>query len=376
MEPRVEVTGRLDVDQLARVTLLVERATETDGARPLSEHVTLHLRYGGDTAVRHVLVYSGDVLAGYAHVDPTDAVAGASAELVVDPGCRRQGVGRLLVTQVLAASPDGRLRLWAHGDHPGAAHLAESFGMTRTRALWQLRRSLFAPLPPADLPAGVTVRTFLPGLDDEEWVALNARAFADHPEQGSWDLEDLHRRMAEDWFDPLGFFLAERADDGGTRLVGFHWTKVHGGEAHTHVHEHVHPASGHEHHHAGPEHDHHDHPHAHETAPDMHGHAPIGEVYVVGVDATERGNGLGRALTVAGLAHLRALGLPEVMLYVDADNAGALRLYEGLGFARWDQDVMFGTSPVNNEKPTPAATTPATGLLTDDALADRAPRPS
>jgi mycothiol synthase len=337
VEPRIEVVGRLDAGELERVTTLVEHATETDGARPLSEHVALHLRHGGDTAVRHVLAYDGDVLVGYAHVDPTDVVAGSSAELVVDPSHRNHGIGRRLVSESLAVAPDGRLRLWAHGDHPGAARLAESFGMTRTRILWQLRRSLFAPLPPATFPDGVSVRTFRPGADDDAWLALNAKAFAEHPEQGAWGPADLHLRMAESWFDPLGFFLAERDAPADPRLVGFHWTKVHGGEpdAHTHGHTHNDPAT-----HAA-----HVHPHAHDAGDrsDVHGHAPIGEVYVVGVDETERGNGLGRALTLIGLTHLRAQGLPDVMLYVDADNTAAHHLYESLGFARWSKDVMFGT---------------------------------
>lgn len=198
--------------------------------------------------------------------------------------------------------------------------------MTRRRTLWQVRRSLYAPVPAPSWPDGITVRTFQPGVDDESWVALNARAFADHPEQGRWGIEDLHQRMAEHWFDPSGFFLAERHDGSGSgpRLVGFHWTKVHGGGNDPHHPQGPEPADGQD-----------------AVHPDEHGHAPIGEVYVVGVDASERGNGLGRALTVAGLAHLRSLGLSEVMLYVDADNTGALRLYESLGFARWDSDVMF-----------------------------------
>ena len=311
-----EVVGPLDTDEVRAVSALVEAATEADGVRPLSEHVMLHLRYGGDERVRNVLAWTGrdgDELAAYAHLDVTDEVAGASAELVVAPAHRAHGVGRALVETTLAETPDGRLRLWSHGGHPGAAALARSMGFEQSRALWQMRRSLYAPLPAVDLPDGVWVRSFEPGRDDEAWVALNAAAFADHPEQGSWTVEDLHRRAREPWFDPLGFFLAEREG----RLVGFHWTKVHGGE--------------------GEHHEHPQRPHAHEG----HGHDPIGEVYVVGVDPGERGHGLGRALTLVGLRHLRQLGLPDAMLYVDADNTSAIKVYTSLGFTHWETDVMF-----------------------------------
>ena len=310
---RVEVVGRLDPEEIRLVSALVERATEVDGLRPLSEHVTLHLRYGGEDPVRNVLAYVGDTLAGYAHLDVTDLVAGSSAEIVVDPGHRRQGVARVLVRALVDETPDGRLRLWAHGEHAGARALAASMGFVVSRELWQMRRSLYSALPAAELPQGVSVRAFRPGTDDEAWVALNAVAFAGHPEQGTWTLDDLHRRMAEPWFDPEGFFVAERGD----AMVGFHWTKVHGGDR-----DHAHDELG---------------PHAHEG----HAHDPIGEVYVVGVDPGERGSGLGRALTLLGLRHLRALALPEVMLYVDADNPAAIRLYTSLGFTHWDTDLMF-----------------------------------
>jgi len=309
--PQVEVVGPLDPDEVRAVAALVEAATEADGVRPLSEHVMLHLRYGGDERVRNVLVYYGATLVAYGHLDVTDEVAGASAEVAVHPAYRRQGLGRLIVEATLAETPDGRLRLWSHGRHPGAAALAAQLGFRQVRSLWQMRRSLYAELPAVTLPPGVTVRTFRPGKDDAAWTALNAAAFRDHQEQGSWTEEDLRRRMAEPWFDPAGFFLAERAG----RLVGFHWTKVHGGDE-------PHDVKG---------------PHAHEG----HGHAPIGEVYVVGVDPAEQGTGLGKALTLTGLRHLRQRGLPDAMLYVDADNSAAIRLYTALGFTRWQIDVMF-----------------------------------
>jgi mycothiol synthase len=289
------------------VTELVEAATEADGVRPLSEHVLLHLRADGEGSTRNVLLYDGDQLSAYGHLDLADKVAGASAEVVVHPLRRRNGYGRQLVQELAAAVPDGRLRLWAHGERPAAAALALAMGFSRARVLWQMRRSLNAALPDPVVPAGVDVRTFAPGIDEETWLALNQAVFDGHPEQGRWSPKDLRIRMCEPWFDPTGFFLAEREG----RLVGFHWTKVHG---------------------------------ASDSKRD-HAHRAIGEVYVVGVAAPEHGKGLGRALTLIGLRHLRQRGLADAMLYVEADNRPAVRLYTQLGFTTWETDVMFSREP-------------------------------
>ncbi len=301
-ERRVIVTGRLTAAQVADVTRLVDAVTEKDEVRPLDEHVLLHLRYGGEAPARNLLLYSGGQLAGYAHLDPTDPVEGPSAELAVAPAHRGRGHGRALTAELLNQSPDGWLRLWAHGNHHAAGRLAAAMGFERIRSLWQMRRSLSAPLPEPEFPETVRVRTFVPDQDERAWTSVNARAFAEHPEQGAHTLEDLRLREGEPWFDPEGFFLAE----GQGRLVGFHWTKVHGGDG-----------------------------------ADGHGHEPIGEVYVVGVDPAARGLGLGRALTLVGLRHLRDRGLTQAMLYVEATNTAAIRLYESLGFEHWDTDVMF-----------------------------------
>lgn len=300
---RVEALERPGPDDVADVLALVADATAADGHRPLSEHVEMHLRRGGDGGDRHVLVRdpSGD-LAGYAHVDPTDVVDGASAEVVVHPSRRRDGLGRALVRAAEAVSPDGRLRLWSHGDDPAAAALATSMGYERIRALWVMRRDLSEPLPELVVPDGVVLRAFRPGEDDEDWLGVNARAFASHPEQGAWTAPDLAARMAEPWFDPAGFIVAADASTGA--MLGSHWTKVHGA------------AGG-------------------------HAHDAIGEVYVVGVDPSAHGRRLGAVLTLAGLHHLRGLGLGEVILYVESDNAPALRVYSGLGFSHTSTDVMY-----------------------------------
>lgn len=303
LDPEIDRRGRLSADDVRAVFRLVDDVTDADGVRPLSEHVMLHLRYGGDEPGRNVLISRGGALVGYGHVDVTDPVEGSSAELAIAPSARQHGIGRRLVQALLEESPDGRLRLWAHGRHAGAASLAGSMGFQRERVLLQMRRSLFAPLPSPELPAGVTLRTFVVGSDEDAWITLNNRAFATHPDQGRWDVEDVRRREKEPWFDPTGFFLAERAG----RLVGFHWTKVHGGDAHS----------------------------------AEHGHEPIGEVYVVGVDPDAQGQRLGPALTLVGLAHLRTKGLAQAMLYVDESNRHAISVYERLGFTRWDVDVSY-----------------------------------
>ena len=305
----IRVASRLTDAEVAEVLDLVRLATEEDGVAPLSEHVMLHLRYGGDRQARNVMLIDGGRVAGYAHLDPTDPVEGPSGELVIHPAFRRRQLGLELVHALSAEAGDRQLRLWAHSDLPAASRLAAAAGFTRVRALWQMRRSLQARIGRPQFADGITVRTFVVGQDEDAWVALNARAFAKHPEQGAWTRSDLDLREQEPWFDPDGFFLAER--DG--RLAGFHWTKIHGKDGHEPGHE----------------------------------HEAIGEVYVVGVDPGERGTGLGRALTISGLRYLRARGLFQVMLYVDETNTAAIGLYESLGFTHWDTDVMFARDGVH-----------------------------
>jgi mycothiol synthase len=283
------------------VRAIVAAAQDHDRVSPLSEQALLRLRHRHAPIELVELSDRGDPL-GYLQLDPT-ATGIATAEMVVHPAHRRRGHGSRLVERTLEAVPDGHLAVWAHGDLPAAAGLAARLGFERRRILRRMRRALTDLPPLPEPPSGVRIRTFRPGSDDEAWLAVNRRAFAEHPEQGRLTIDDLHERFEEPWFDPAGFFLAERkADDGTTRLAGFHWTKIH-------------PA----------------------TAVDE----AAGEVYVIGVDPGEQGTGLGRALTLTGLHHLAGKGLRSVILYADETNGSAVSMYERLGFDTAATDVLY-----------------------------------
>ena len=328
----------LDPAEATAVLDLLAAAEAVDGTGGVSEDVRLTLRPdqplpSGGHLLAHPDGGTGAAAAGpgrapvvgYAHLGGADR--SRQAELVVHPDHRRRGIGTRMVQALVEATAAGAatgapaeggrgdetlLNIWAHGDLPAAAALAARTGFRRSRVLLQLRLPHEVELPDPQLPPGVTVRTFQVGRDEHAWLALNAAAFAHHPEQGRWTIDDLRAREEEPWFDPAGFFLAER----GGRLVGFHWTKVH-------PHDPTPPGG----------------PQAAAGAP------PIGEVYVIGVAPGEGGAGLGRALTLIGLHHLRSVGagsgMTAVLLYVDEDNERAVRLYEGLGFRRYFADVSY-----------------------------------
>ncbi|HEX7535935.1 MAG TPA: mycothiol synthase [Dermatophilaceae bacterium] len=366
MPRQVDVVGRLTGQQLSGVLGLVRTAGQLDEVAPLSEQVLLSVRdsltadpadaSAVSTTAPHFLVYDGSHLAGYAHRDAGVAGDGSTAELVVEPSVRRQGTGTALIHALEAATlrdaglddavardavardavardavardaavkdpasgrtpapPVRTLRVWAHGDLPAGRAFALRFGYSTVRELWQMSRSLGpdgALLPAASLPGGFRSRHFVVGQDEEAWLRVNARAFVDHPEQGRVSRHDLDQRIAEPWFDAGGFILVEDTRGPVPVLAASHWTKVVPAE--------------------GPDPD-------RTTRPAL---PPAGEVYVVGVDPAYQGLGVGRAVTVLGLAHLRERGLAEAMLYVDADNRAAVATYARLDFTRRAVDIMY-----------------------------------
>jgi mycothiol synthase len=222
---------------------------------------------------------------GYAQV--TRGPHSWALEYVVDPHHRDDGcpIGHDLVrsaVELVAQEGGGHVHLWVNKPTADDDEIASSNGLKKGRDLLQMRR----PLPVGE-PWELETRPFEPGRDEETWLEVNNRAFSRHPEQGGWDVETIKRRESEPWFDPEGFLLHEE----GGRLAGFCWTKVHA------------------------DHD-----------------PPLGEIYVIATDPDFQGRGLGRRLALAGLDSLARRGMTVGMLYVDADNAPAVRLYKDLGF--------------------------------------------
>ena len=289
MAARIETVSQISGELGDAIDALIQEVTAIDGVPPVGEHKYLKLHNGADSA-RAILAWDGARLVGYAQLLLADQLA--TAEVVVRPANRRRGIGGQLLEAVdgLARKAGAtELRVWAYGALPASEAIARSRGIAPSRSLLQLELPL-AGLPSTCLPAGYAIRTFDARRDRDAWLALHNAVFADHPENGTWSQDDLEMRLRQPWFDAGDFLLAER--DGA--LVGFNWLK---------------------------------------RVPDAPPDRPEGEIYIIGVGDSERGRGLGRALALLGLHHLRAEGMQTCTLFVEADNAPALALYRSLGFS-------------------------------------------
>ncbi len=309
----LEIKQQMAKDDIDAVTVLLEAAARADGRRPLSDHLYLDLVNGGRTTGFAGLVAwepGHDHPVAYAQV--SEANRSSVVELVLHPHHRYEmaTIGPELLDaalDVVRSNGGGHVNWWVY--EPTSAHqaLADHGGLKLGRTLYQMRRTL-----PAERHATVETRAFRPESDDEAWLSVNNRAFADHGEQGGWTIDTFCQRQGEDWFDPEGFRIHER--DG--RMAAFCWTKVHQPELDD-------PA---------------------EPAPRSEGDdGRLGEIYVIAVDPDFHGLGLGSELTLAGLDHLADRGIRTAKLYVDADNVSAVRMYERLGFTVHATNCAFAT---------------------------------
>ncbi|MFJ2621527.1 mycothiol synthase [Glutamicibacter sp. NPDC087344] len=306
-----KVLGELEQSSLAEIRELATVAAAQDGNPPLSDQTLVAL--GSEDSGENVITlqaYSGEgtdaQLSGVIVAIDDPISQRWVVELVVHPDFRNHGIGRQLLEKLGEQLDLSQILTWAHGDHEAARKLAASVGLARVRELYRMRREGTDSLEETPLQRGLSLRTFRVGEDEAAWLEANAKSFADHPEQGSLTYADLDARMNENWFDPSGFFLAFDQDH---QLIAFHWTKIH------------------------------------QATADQS--RPMGEVYVVGVVPEAQGLGLGRALTTVGINYLLEQGVGSVLLYVDAENEAAVKLYRSLGFTLWSADIMYGPEPIN-----------------------------
>jgi len=299
--------ARLSTSQQSAVLELIKQTTSVDGTPPIAEHILLHLRHGGDKSDSHLVIEKDKQVIGYAHIDQTDLVAGPSVELVVAPDHRASDVGEQLLSEAIKICGK-KIRLWAHGQQAATHTLAISHNFEKIRTVLQMSRSLaqIQQLPIID--PKISIRSFLPAIDNQPWLELNNLVFKDHPEQGGWELSDLNHRVNEEWFDEKGFFIAES----DSQMIGFTWTKIHGAHSHDHG--------------------------GNESA---HAHPAIGEIYITAVKPDLSGQGVGKALTITSLNYLKYQGLNQVILYVDENNKAAIALYQSLGFKEFGKDLLF-----------------------------------
>jgi len=305
----------VDLDDLgdpdrAALSALLARAGVADGHPALPEPQLLDLtrRNAVPSRDRIVLARTENEVAGCAVLSP--AKDGSTVlHIVVDPNARGPAsddvVSALIGRAVAEAPATAPIHLWAMQAGPDDDDRARTHGFVPERDLLQMR----VPLPlAADVERAtrpLLTRPFVPGRDEDAWVDTNNRAFAGHPEQGGWTVEQLRERMAADWVELDGFLVADDPD--GPGLIGSCWTKVHRDRS---------PA--------------------------------LGEIYVIAVDPRHHGQGWGRSLTVAGLESLSRRGITVGMLYTDATNQAAVSLYRSLGFTVDHVDRSYRREPPGN----------------------------
>lgn len=299
-------TSELSPESRDAVRVLLDAATAHDGVAALDEAARLALDGAG---ARHFLLEEEGTALAYASV-----LADGTVQGMVYPAHRRRGHGTALLEAALAERPDAGV--WAHGALEGSLAFLTSAGLVETRRLLTLHRALgpdAEPLPaaPGSTLPGLTLGTFDPERDADAWVGVNARAFASHPEQGALTRADLDQRMAQPWFDAGDMVVGRRGDE----LVGFVWAKR-------------------------------------EVAGDAATAPSDAEIYVVATDPSVQGHRVGTVLLAASLERLAAAGVPGVELYVEADNAPALRLYEAWGFTVSGRDVQMRRQDADDQRAT------------------------
>jgi mycothiol synthase len=130
--------------------------------------------------------------------------------------------------QLATRAPAGEkvaLQTWANLRETGAAALLADQGYHLERHFLRMAIEFDAPPPAPVWPAGIGVRTFVPGQDDEALYRTIHAAFGDswgHVERPFEEgfKEWQHRYQSDETFDPSLWFMATAGSGGTEQLIG------------------------------------------------------------------------------------------------------------------------------------------------------------
>lgn len=205
-------------------------------------------------------------------------------QVCIEPDCRRQGYGTLLVQRFLPALRAAGVRMAStevHSLESAVARLLLHNGFFREHDEWDMIRSDLRNLPDPALPEEFQVLTYPRGQAIAAFRQLYEEAFSAQPSYQPYTSDAEVSQELDAGQDLL--FLADRIQP-----VGFAWLR--------HVDSH------------------------------------LGEIEPLGLVPAYQGKGLGRRLLLAGLHELHTRGYRQARLGVWANNARAVRLYGQLGF--------------------------------------------
>jgi mycothiol synthase len=255
---------------------LVEVATHVDGHPPFSGHKLESIGRGRTRTG----AWSDDMaisVVGVAAFHQSDRHW--TVEIAVSPEHRGRRMEEIAIRLASDLVPDGAAHtIWAF--RTDQIEAARRLGYIQIRAVVRMA----GPLPEqiSGTAPGVTIGAMVPS-DIGGIVAVNNRAFLDHPEQGAMTEEGFASLADHPWFNPDGVLVAKA----GEHVAGFCITKREGGR--------------------------------------------IGEIVVIAVDPAHQHSGIGRDLVQAGSGVLRKGRAQTLTLWVDSSNDAAIRLYASLG---------------------------------------------
>ncbi len=206
---------------------------------------------------------------------------------------RKRGVGRqlyALIAQQAAQHPLKRLYSGGAKAHTLKQEFLARRGFEFDRYFWRMRLPADKDVPPVQLPEGYTVRTFVPGQDEELFMNVRNVCFADHFGSTPYTPETTAYIIQQEMFQPAGLFFAFK--DGV--VAGYCWSAISAEE-------------------------------------NARRNVSVGWIEHLGTVPEHRGVGLGRALLLIGVQHLRQQ-VSVVELGMEGENVAALRLYESVGF--------------------------------------------